>query len=128
VGRARHGNLARRAFHKLRAREFFDQIIIHTPGPHELYAVFETLTIRLKLGELFALHAKAVFNVGERKHAARTPNRVVAEIGDGRERHRWQYGDAEKARHATSDSHAPNESRTDSVGQAEIVQLVALFS
>jgi hypothetical protein len=126
--RARNGNLALRAFHKLRAREFFDQIIVHISGPHELYAVLKPLAIRLKLRELFALLAKTVLNVGERELAALAPDCIVAEIGDSRERHRGQNGDAEEARHATSDSHDPNESRTDSVGQAEFDQLVALFS
>jgi hypothetical protein len=128
VRRAWDGNLARRAFHKLRASEFFDQIVINVPRPHELDAVLKTLAIRLKLRELFALHAKSILDVGEREHAALAPNRVVAEIRDSRERHRGQNGDAEEARHATSDSHDPNESRTDSVGQAEFDQLVALFS
>jgi hypothetical protein len=128
VRRARDGNLARRAFHKLRASELFDQIVINVPRAHELYAVFETLAIGLKLCELFALHSKSILDVGECEHAALAPNRVVAEIRDSREGHRGQNGDAEEARHATSDSHGPNESRTDSVGQAEFDQLVALFS
>jgi hypothetical protein len=116
-----NGNLARGAFHKLRTSEFFDQIIVDASRTHELDTVLETLAIRLKLRELFALHAKTVLDVGESEHSALAPDRVVAEIGNRRERHRGYNGDAEKARHTTSDSHDPNESRTDSVGQAETV-------
>ena len=55
--RARNGNLSRGAFHKLRASKFFDQIIVHIPGTHELNTVLEALALRLELRQLFALHA-----------------------------------------------------------------------
>jgi len=128
VGGTRNGNLTRCAFHKLRACEFFDQIIVDFTGAHKVYAMFQTLAAGAKLIELLVLYAEASVDIGVSEHATLAPDSVIAEIGDDGAGHRWQDGNAKEACHATSDSHDLNESRTDSVGQGINCGSVALFS
>jgi hypothetical protein len=122
VGGARDGNLTGRTFHELAARKLFDKIVVDRARTHQLDAMFQARPRSLKLGKLVPLDAKPVLHVGKRKRSALTPDGVVAEVGDYGAGNRRQHGNAKKACHATSDSHAMNESRTDSVGQAEIAE------
>jgi hypothetical protein len=122
VGGARDGNLAGRAFHELAARKLFDKVVVDRARTHQLDAMFQARPRSLKLGELFLLDDHPVLHFDKRERSALTPYSVVAEVSDYGAGNRRQHGNAKKACHATSDSHAMNESRTDSVGQAEIAE------
>ena len=128
VGRARNGNLSRRAFHELAARKLFHKVVVDGTRTQQFDAVRQTRARPLKLSELLLLNAEPSLGIGQRQKAAFAPDCVVAEIGDEGARDRRQHGNAEDTRHATPDSHALNESRTDSAGQEEIARIDALLS
>src|ERR1700678_905291 len=124
---AGYGDLAGGASQKLLAGEFFHQIGIDGAGLQKLDAMLEALAFVGDAGELFLRDRETRTRIGEREKTARAANRVVAEIRDrGRADSRNDHC-TEKPRDAVSDSHEPNESQSDSQGQAETVARGFLF-
>src|SRR6185437_12277054 len=108
--RAGNRDLVGRGVHQLPARELFDQIEIDMARLHLADMLLKKRALTLQLDELFLADPEFRLRVGEREHAARTPDRVIAEIGGDRAADRRQYHCRENPRHTSPDSHQANES------------------
>ncbi len=92
---------------------------IRIAGIHQRDTMLQTQPRGIGLGQRFALNPETGLGRLEREKAAVTPDRVVAEIGNDGAGDRREHRKTEETCHASPDSHAMNESRTDSAGQAE---------
>src|SRR5262249_6080933 len=99
--------------------ELLDQVGVDPTRLHQRDAMLEAKALGADLRELFLSDAELGLGRFERKLAARAPDRAIAEIGGDREARRRQHHGGEHARHTSPDSHAANESPTDSGRQAE---------
>jgi len=114
---ARDRDLIGRPVHQLGAGKLLDQVRI-VPA-HQGDPVLQALAIGLHLGQLLLTDAKLGLGVFQLQDAAIAPDGVGAEITHHRKGDRRQDQSQEKAGDRTLDSHAPNESQTDSPGQGK---------
>src|SRR6185312_16240157 len=99
------------------ARKFLDQIGIDRARAEQTDAVLQADPRGTDLRKLLLMDAKFRARARQRDGAAFTPDRVVAEIGNDGGTDGWADGSSKKAGHTAPNSHAPNESHTDSPGQ-----------
>jgi len=117
----RMGELARDlvggAVHQLAAGQLFHQVGVGAVLLHQGDAMLKPLAVVLELGQLLLLDAQLRLGILQGQNPAIAPDCIGPEIAYDRQGNGWDHKKAEKSGDGTLDSHAPNESHTESPRQ-----------